>query len=508
MTSKSFPIPIRSAPGIQRDGTRLAAQAYADGVWCRFQRGLPRKMGGYISLTDTLPEKVYGLASYSQGGTLYQHLGSASFLTQVLANNTGNFTGLNDRTPAGFSPSVDTLWQFDVLADPAGGNARLIAHPGLNLADIANDVETDIYAGDITASGALTVTAMDPVSGGILVLYPYLLAFSNAGRVDISNLEDLSVPPPNSAFVTGSKIIRGLSLRGGGGGPAGLLWSLDSLIRATFNDPAGDPFAFDTIADDISVMSSRGIIADQGIYYWAGVDKFYMFNGVVRELPNSMNVNFFLQNINFSQRQKVFAYKVPRFSEIWWCFPFGSATECNWAVIYNYKENCWYDTPLPEGGRSDGIYPKVYPKPFLVGTETNSSNELTLWQHETGTDAINGSSVQPIRSYFETGNITLLTSEKPSAKSLYVERTEPDFVQVGNLSLTVVGEANSRASTIDATTKTFPPGPTTAEFQLVNLKDAVRRILRFRFESNTAGGDYEMGAVFAHVGENDERLTQ
>lgn len=466
-------------------------------------------MGGYIALTDELPERIYGLSSFSQGGGVYQHLGGTARLTQVVSNSVGNFVSTANRTPGGFSANPNNLWQMDFISDPSGGAARVVAHAGQNLAEIDSTVETDIYVGDVPAGTALTATAMDPVSGGIVVLYPYLLAFSNAGRVDVSDLEDLSVAPVDSAFVTGSKIIRGLSLRGGGGGPAGLLWSLDSLVRSTFNsaDPAEGIFAFDTISDDISVLSSRGIISDMGLYFWVGVDRFFMFNGVVREIQNTYNVNFFFDNLNFSQRQKVFAYKVPRFGEIWWCFPKGNATECNHAVVYNWRENFWFDTPLPEQGRTDGIYAKVYNKPFMVGVELVGST-FTLWQHETGTDAINGSSVQPIRSYFETGNITLINAEEPVNKSLRVERVEPDFVQVGNLSITVKGEANVKAPTIESVTKTIQPGILAADEQTVTFKDGVRRIMRFKFESNTSGGNYEMGECLGHLEPNDGRVTQ
>lgn len=504
------PFPIKSQPGIQRDGTRFAGKSYSDGLWCRFQRGLPRKMGGFITLTDDLFERVYGLSSFSQAGGVYQHLGGTARLTQVVSNSGGNFLSTANRTPGGFSANPNNLWQMDFLADTAGGNARIVAHAGQNLSEIDSAVETDIYVGNVTANTALTVTAMDPVSGGILVLYPYLLAFSNAGRVDVSALENLTVPPPDSGFVTGSKIVKGLSLRGGGGGPAGLLWSLDSLIRATFNSaaPAAGIFAYDTLADDISVLSSRGIIADMGIYYWAGVDRFFMFNGVVREIPNDQNVNFFFDGINMAQRQKVFAYKVPRFGEIWWCYPRGSATECNHAVIYNRRENYWYDTPLPASGRSDGIFAKVYSKPFMAGIDVNGSNLYPLWQHETGTDAINGSSVQPIRSYFETGDISLLTTDKPDSKSLRVERVEPDFVQTGDLTLTVTGEANVKSQTITSVTKTIPEGLVSADEQTVTFKDGVRRIMRFKFESNTSGGDYQLGETFGHIEPNDGRVTQ
>jgi hypothetical protein len=505
------PVHIQSEPGIQRDGTNLAGKAYSDGRWVRFQRGLPRKINGYQATTNVLPEPTYGMTSYSEQGVLYQHHGSTSFLTQIRTNFNGNFLGPADRTPATiFNPSVDNLWQFDTIADPVGFRARIVAHPGLNRNQIDNAVETEIFVGDQIDSAKLIPTAMDPVSGGIVVLYPYLLAFSNFGRVDVSNLEDLTVPPIDSGFVTGQKIIRGMSVRGGGGGPAGLLWSLDSLVRASFNSsvPSEGIFTYDTIADDISVLSSRGIIADMGIYYWAGVDGFYAFNGVVREIPNNMNTNFFFDNLNPTQRQKVFAYKVPRFGEIWWCFPKGNATECNHAVVYNRRDDFWYDTPLPNAGRSDGLYAKVYNKPFMTGIDLTATPGYTLWQHETGLDEINGSSVLPIHSFFETNNLTMLTSEQPASRSLRVARVEPDFVQSGNLQMTITGEANAKAPTQVSAVKIIPDtNPAPIEDQVVDLKDAVRRLLRFKFDSNTAGGNYEMGLLIAHMESNDGRIT-
>ena len=242
------PFPIRSQPGIQRDGTRLAGQAYTDGLWTRFQRGLPKKIGGYITLTDTLPEIVYGMDSYAQAGVNYQHHGSTTFLTQVRMNSVGNFIGQSNRTPgAGFNPSANNVWQFSFLASSLGTSAQIVAHPGQNLADIDSTVETEFFFGDVSAAAVLVQSGLDPQSGGCVALYPYLLTYGNFGRVDVSNESNLAVAPIDSAFVTGSKIVKGLSLRGGGGGPAGLLWSLDSLIRATFNsaNPADGIFAFE-----------------------------------------------------------------------------------------------------------------------------------------------------------------------------------------------------------------------------------------------------------------------
>ena len=50
MTKKVFAIDTQ--PGIQRDGTILDKNFYNDGQWVRFQRGRPRKVGGYRQISD------------------------------------------------------------------------------------------------------------------------------------------------------------------------------------------------------------------------------------------------------------------------------------------------------------------------------------------------------------------------------------------------------------------------------------------------------------------------
>lgn len=504
------PIVIRSQPGIKRDGTQFEGDNYVDGQWTRFNRGLPRKIGGYRGVSSTFLERIYGMSSYSLNMVQYLHLGSQSTLMQAQVDNAGILIGLHNRTPAGFVLDANNLWQLDVMNNSVSATATILtAHAAPNLNDISSDDETPIYYGAIDGTGALVATGLDPVSGGIVVLSPYLIAYSNGGRVDCSDPNDVTAATSGSAFVTGQKIVKGLPLRGGGNGPSGLLWSLDSLIRMTFNpDPAASalPFSFDTISSESSILSSQGVIEYDGIYYWAGVDRFLSFSGVVREVPNTMNQNWFFDSLNYTWRQKVFAFKIPRWGEIWWCYPRGSATECTHAVILNVREGTWYDTELPNSGRSAGIYAKVYNKPFMVDVDQTNTG-YTLWQHETGTDSINGPLVEPVPALIETAEISMLTGDQAQSKSIRCARIEPDFVQSGPMTVTVTGRANARAPEEPGETFTFPAVATGPQDQIVNLKE-IRRLMRFKFVSNAQTGDFQMGQCIAHVEPADGRITQ
>jgi hypothetical protein len=107
-----------------------------------------------------------------------------------------------------------------------------------------------------------------------------------------------------------------------------------------------------------------------GVYYWMGVDRFYAYNGSVQVMPNDKNINWVYDNLNFNQRQKVWATKVPRYNEVWFFYPRGNATECTDAIIYNVKDKLWYDAGQAEGARrSCGYTTEVFPSPIWAGWE-------------------------------------------------------------------------------------------------------------------------------------------
>jgi hypothetical protein len=581
-------VQIKSAPGIKRDGTKFEGDQYVDGQWVRFQRGLPRKMGGYRSINKFLRDLPRALTEYTQDLLTYIHAGSASRVERFYIDGGYNTSVITDRTPtSGLTASDSNMWQFATSYDTTNGN-QIVAQVAPNLNCICNSVGGALFVGDLLGTSALTQVTTVPANfsatGGVVTLPPYTFAFGNDGYAawSVPNTpDDFTGSGAGNAYITGQKIVKAMPLRGGpGNSPSGLFWSADSLIRGTYI--GGIPvFQFDTISAQSSILASNSVIEYDGIFYWIGTDRFLMFNGVVREVENNINLNFFFDNLNYEQRQKVFAMKVPRFGEIWWCFPFGDSTEPNHAICYNVRENTWYDTALPNGGRGAGIFPAVFRKPLMSGvapqeaeafsvtvtaagtgyvagdtlavvggigtitteltvstvngtggvtgvTITNAGqystaptnpvsvtggtgsaatftitfdNPYKFWVHEVGTDEIDGLTLNPIQSYFETADLSLPATSQIN-KSLQVLMLEPDFVQSGDMTVQVMGRANARAPEVNGIVMTFPETPQTPQEQVVFLKTQ-RRELRFRFESNTLGGDYQTGLILAHVQEGD-----
>jgi hypothetical protein len=83
-----------------------------------------------------------------------------------------------------------------------------------------------------------------------------------------------------------------------------------------------------------------------------------------------------------------------------------------------------------------------------------------------------------------------------------ITAVEPDFVQSGLMSVQVTGRANARAPEVVSSTFNFPENAAQPFEQIVMLKEQ-RRELRVRFESNTVGGDYQMGQIIGHMDSGD-----
>jgi hypothetical protein len=512
MTKKVFAIDTQ--PGVQRDGTIFDMNFYTDGLWVRFQRGRPRKIGGYRSITqqatglsrgiyvnsaDGVNQVFNGYSSGLEvinvdnvgigggvnqftfngliltlntlvGGSLYTNgtytavsltggsgtgakatiVVSGAAVTSVTLTSAGNGYVVGNTlsataasiggTGSGFSIKVATidsgftsnalnLWQFDSLFDSQGsGNQLLLAHPGRNLAQIDQTVNTAVLAGDINGltmqplrdtNGPTPSGETISVAGGVCVLHPYVFVYGDNGLIKNSVAGDpynWNGADANETNVASTKIVKGLPVRGGSNAPSGLFWALDSLIRVSYNPTTitvgGTASTFywryDIITSQSSILSSQCVIEYDGIYYWVGVDRFLVYNGVVKELKNNFNQNYFFDNLNYAQSQKVWAQKVPRFGEIWWFFPSGDSEECNDCIIYNIREDCWYDGGGAIGARrTAGFFSQVFHYPINAGA-TLSEQEIIF----TASIITNSTTVVkvPITNQIATGQVVIASN--------------------------------------------------------------------------------------------------
>jgi hypothetical protein len=270
---------------------------------------------------------------------------------------------------------------FTLSASSGGAAITTTAGTTTGLVFTLSQVQNVIISAAATTSGASTITFDNniSVSGGVVSLHPYVFVYGNNGLIkncSAGNTNDWVSADANEVSVATGKIVQGLPVRGGSNAPSGLFWSLDSLIRVSYIGGSGTPpqyWRYDLISSQSSILSSQSVIEYDGIYYWCGVDRFLLYNGVVKEIPNTMNQNYFFDNLNYAQREKIWVSKVPRFGEIWWFYPRGNATECTDAIIFNVRENTWYDAGQALGARrSAGYFSQVFNHPTWASWETNA----------------------------------------------------------------------------------------------------------------------------------------
>jgi hypothetical protein len=284
-------------------------------------------------------------------------------------------------------------------------------------------------------------------TGGICYAAPYLFAYGENGFVQWSTANNpLNFLPDNSITITNDKVIYAANVRGGTNSPSLLFWSTSKVIRVT-NTAEGDvgvQLQVDVVSNNSSILSSRSVADYDGLFFWLGTDRFFVYNGVVQEVVNNDSINYFFNNIDIANRQKVFAVINPRFGEIWWYYPEKgqnqSSVKNTRALIYNKRENSWYDTKI---SRECGTFSTDLGCMVTYGQSLTSGTEQKyLWRHEIGVNevAVGVSEVAGPIVAFNNGIPSFVTTpfisqaafnaQSPMSgvdRFLELKRIEPDF---------------------------------------------------------------------------------
>ncbi len=510
---------LTSNPGIQRDGTVYASASFIDGQWARFYLGVPRKIGGYEAIdygTEEIIRNIY-LAPYNN--TIQIYIGrqdSFSYISLPL-NGATNIEAVAEitRTPAGLTANVNNTWSMELYTSTNDlyPNEQIIAQVCPNGLSLNNSTTGPIYYGSIANSNSLTPIVdanLGPItcSGGVVFIAPFLVAFGNNGAIirndpnatDSLNTWSDETGAPYSNTIANTKIIAGKTVIGSGN-PTGIFWSLNSLTRITWTGTTIDgvtvyDFANTPIQEGTSIISANCVINIQQTYYWIGNDEqFWMYDGVVQILPNTFNRRWFFDNLNKAYSTRIFGYYDSSYNELKWYAPFGEATENTHFIAYSIDGQYWYDSA---NGRSCGVAAGIYSKPILadaqptiINTRRGPQPYYLLWKHETGVDKVIGTEINAIPANFTHRIFDICSQPGNENRLLRNRRVEVDINTTSPMSLSVINLMWA-ADWYNGNAITDGPFLFDRSTQFIDMASQ-GRLVTFKFESNSIGGDFQGG---------------
>lgn len=276
-----------------------------------------------------------------------------------------------------------------------------------------------------------------------------------------------------------------------------LVWT-DAALYAMQNLGAPIGWGAQLVGENISIVGQNAVAYANGVAYWMGVDKFYVYEGTAKTLNSNLR-QYVFSDINIDQFQQVCAGTNEGFNEIWWFYPSAESTVIDRYVIYNYAEQIWYYGSLGRTAWLDsGLL--VYP---LAATYVNN-----LVDHEFGVDDNSTSTPTAIEAYIESAETDLDDGDR----FMFVKRVLPDVTFRGSTAvspsgtLTIKPLANSgsgylspasvggTSSNADATvvrTATVPIEEFTGQVY-IRLRG---RQVAIRFESSALGVRWQLGST-------------
>lgn len=533
MAGNLFPLTYKS--GIKRDGTTFQSDYCTEGQWVRFQRGVVKKIGGMQgtgvaanvhSFTGfgTNISNIF-LTSSATSTNVYTYIGANTVLQDLdytsqiykLETTSSLKTAVHLRS---ITPSLGTktafMWQFQTVI--IEGVKNIVCFGADNGSNIGQNSSPVAYKGPIESQAGTQLDSFnlpEGGNGGICYSNPYLFVYGTNGFVGVSApnnpLEFNTNNGAQALTISNDKVIFGAAIRGGANSPSLLFWTQGSVVKISNVGDVAVNFKIDVISKSSSIFSSRCVVEYDGLFFWIGTDRFFVYNGIVQEMPNTMNLNYFFNNVDINHRQKVFGVKNTKYGEIWWFYPTkgqGNSVQNTRALIYNKRENSWYDTAI---NRDSGVFCEDLGFMCTFGKSLIDPDDyLYVWRHETGVDQVwfpvgpGGETEQTasITSSFTTPTFSWaafnpLKQQTGINRWVELNRIEPDFLMDNNEDeMEVVVNTKEYAQSVKVTSAPQAFKRTTGKLDM-NIQG---RHMNFTFSSNK---NFEMGYTMMLLGIGD-----
>jgi hypothetical protein len=321
---------------------------------------------------------------------------------------------------------------------------------------------------------------------GSATLDPTLLRWSD--QEDATNWTPSAINQAGSLRLSrGTKIVAASQAR-----QELLVWTDSSLYSLQY---VGAPavWAATLVGENISISSRNSVAYANGVAYWMGKDKFYMYDGRAQPLQCDVR-KYVFNNFDTDQYGQVFSGTNEAFHEVWWFYCSSGSTTIDSYVIYNYLEKIWYYGTL---ARTAWLDSGLRDKPLAA------TYNLNLVDHETGIDDNIGATAAAISAYVVSSDFDIGDGDRFSL----VNRVIPDVSFDGSTAINPVTTMtlyalassgsgyNSPASeggSSNATITRTASSPVEVFTDLINIRVRGRQ-LAMKFESSAAGVTWQLG---------------
>ena len=340
--------------------------------------------------------------------------------------------------PGSASFSKKAHWSLDSFGEDLIGT-----HSGDKAMFYLDVSDLSIVAKEITTANSFTENAPTAVA---VVVTPErhviaLGADGDARQIKWSSQETVDVWSPaatNSAgdlslqtsgyIVTARRVPQGTAI-----------WTDQDLHLLTYT---GAPlfFGVQKLADSAGVVSPYSVYSSTEVTTWLNRGGFWTFDGYARPVSDCPIQDRVMRTVDWSQEGLIYSGGNSEFGEVWWWCPSvnGTAGQCSYYVVWNYRENVWYDS-LPSGiARNCWIDRGVLTSPIAVDPSDN-----TIYAHE----ITNPSQTDVAEA--ETGAIDVMMGERYSRISKVF--SDSDQQAAGAISFKFFTSASGDATETEST---------------------------------------------------------
>ena len=253
------------------------------------------------------------------------------------------------------------------------------------------------------------------------------LLFRFSDREDATDYTPVTTNEAGSLRITdGSRIVGAVKSTG-----QILVWTDTSLHGIQF---VGTPFTFGLrqLGANAGLIAQHAAIEVNGIAYWMSDNAFYLYDGVVKKMPCSVQ-DFVFDDISYTNKNDIAVGLNTAYNEIIWYYPSANATQIDRSVAYNYLEGTWYTNSL---GRTTWLGAYVYELPIATEYSSSVTANATsilgltagasfIHEHEVGNNQADGSA---ITAFLETGSVEIADGDQ----LMSVSKLVPDFDNLTN----------------------------------------------------------------------------